>query len=54
MLRQCCKEGGNAVFNETLPDGTTIRSYMTRIAENPLDGTMAAAVAVLTVMDNKK
>jgi len=54
MLRQCCKEGGKAVFNETMPDGTTIRSYMTRIAENPLDGTMAAAVAVLAVMDNKK
>lgn len=54
MLRKCCSEGGKAVFNETMPDGTIVRSYMTRIAENPMDGTMAAAVAVLAVMDNSQ
>ncbi len=49
MLRQCCKEGGRAVFDETMPDGTRVHSFMRRIAENPVTETTAAAVAVLAV-----
>lgn len=51
MLRKCCREGGRAVFDEVMPDGSTVHSFMRRIAENPLNGTMAAAVAVLAVTE---
>ena len=54
MLRKCCAEGGKAIFNEEMPDGTTVRSYMCQIANNPLSDTMAAAVAVLAISDGKK
>lgn len=49
MLRKCCKEGGRAVFDETLPDGTIVHSFMRRIAEDPVTETTAAAVAVLAI-----
>ena len=51
MLHRCCEEGGRAVFDESLPDGTTVHSFMRRIADNPLTGTTAAVVAVLAVND---
>ncbi len=49
MLRQCSAEGGRAVFDETLPDGTIVHSYMRRIARNNITGTTATAVAVLAI-----
>ena len=51
LLQQCCREGGRAVFDERMPSGTTIHSFMRRIAENPMTGTVAVAVAVLAVTD---
>ena len=54
MLRKCCADGGKTIFNETMPDGTIVRSYMCQIANNPLNETTAAAVAVLAILDNNK
>ncbi len=51
MLHKCCDEGGHAVFDEVMPDGSTIHSFMRRIAHNPLTNTTAAAVAVLAITD---
>lgn len=51
MLRQCCKDGGRTVFDEKMPDGTIVHSFMRRVAENPVTGTTAAAVAVLAISD---
>lgn len=53
MLRKCCEEGGRAEFHDHLPNGITVHSFMMRIAENPLTGTTAAAVAVLGVTDDE-
>ena len=50
-LNRCCEEGGKMIFDEKLPDGTVIRSYIYQIAYNPLRETIAAAVAVLAVMN---
>ena len=49
QLRRCCREGGRAVFDDTLPGGETVHAFMRFIAENPANGTVAVAVAVLTV-----
>ena len=54
MLRQCCKDGGRTVFDETMPDGSRVHSFMRRIAEDHVTGTMAAAVAVLAIDDAKE
>ncbi len=54
MLRQCCKDGGRTVFDETMPDGSRVHSFMRRIAEDPVTGTTAAAVAVLAIDDAKE
>ena len=51
MLRKCCDEGGHAMFDETMPDGSTVHSIMRRVAHNPLTDTTAAAVAVLAITD---
>ena len=48
-LRQCCAEGGRKAFDEMMPDGTRIHSFMRKIAENPKTGTTAAVVAVLSI-----
>ena len=49
MLRQCCQNGGRTMFDEAMSDGTVVHSFMRRIAENPLTGTVAAVVAVLAI-----
>ena len=49
MLKKCCKEGGRVVFDEKVSGGMMIHSFMRRIAENPLSGTIATAVVVLAV-----
>ncbi len=51
VLRRCCREGGRALFDEVMPDGTVVHSFMRRIAENPRTGTTAAAVAVLAISE---
>ena len=50
-LRQCCEEGGRILFDEVLPDGTTVHCFMRKIADNPVTDTQAAAVAVLEITD---
>ena len=54
LLHQCCNEGGRAVFDEPMPDGTVVHSFMRRIADNPHTGTTAAAVAVLAITDARE
>lgn len=50
MLRECCEEeGGRKVFDEQTPDGSSIHSFMRRIAYNELTDTTAAVIAVLTI-----
>ena len=49
MLHKCCEEGGRAMFDEVMPDGTTVHSFMRRVAEDPVTHTTAAAVAVLAI-----
>lgn len=51
MLIQLSAEGGRSVFDAALPDGTKVHAFLRRIAENPLTGGVAVAVAVLAVGD---
>ena len=47
-VKQCC-EGGGAFFDETMPDGTVVHSLARRVSVNPVTGTTAIAIAILSV-----
>ena len=49
MLHNCCRQGGRAVFHETLPGGEVVTSFMRKIAYDEFSDTTAAAVAVLAI-----
>ena len=48
-VRQCCENGGRALVDEQLRDGSTAHSFVKKIAANPVTGKVAIAVAVLSV-----
>ena len=52
-LRQCAKDGKRTYIDEEMPDGSTIHTFIRPVAENPVTGTKAIAVAVLDVAKEK-
>ena len=50
-VRQCCTSGNNSFFDEILPNGSVIRSFVRRISVNPITGGVAVAVAVLSISE---
>lgn len=51
LIRQCCKTGQRAYFDDRLADGTMIHSFLRRIGMNPVNGRTAVAMAVLSVTE---
>ncbi len=49
MLLQCCSEGGRIFLDEKLPDSSNVHAFLRCLAVNPVTGTTAVAVAVLSV-----
>ena len=49
LVRRCCEAEGRGYFDEKLPDGTVIHSFVKRVSSNSVTGAVAAAVAVLSV-----
>ena len=43
--------GGRTIFDETLPDGSTVHFLIRPVHTNPVTGTTAVAIAVLSVSD---
>lgn len=50
-VRRCCEKGGHSFFDERLSDGSVIHAFVRRIAVNPVTGSVAIALAVLSVSD---
>ena len=50
-VRQCCEDGNRLYFNEKMPDGSVAYSFMRRISVNPVTGSAAIAIAVLSVSE---
>ena len=48
---QCCEKGGRVFFDETMPDGSIVHSFVKHVCSNPVNGKKAAAVAVLSVSE---
>ena len=51
VVRQCCESGNRIYFNERMPDGSTAHSFVRRLSVNPVTGSVAVAVAVLSVSE---
>ena len=53
-LRSSIAEENRAFFDDTLPNGSTVRAFARHISTNPVTGASAAAVAVLSVVEPSK
>ncbi len=51
VVRTCCEQGRRAFFDEKMPDGSVVHSFARRIGINPLTGTTAIVIAVLSITD---
>lgn len=51
LVMQCCENGGRSFFDEQMPDGSTVHSFVRRISYNPVTEKTAVAVAVLSIID---
>ena len=49
VFRNCCRSGNRAFLDEKMPDGTTVHFFVHRISVNPVTGSAAIAIAVLSV-----
>ena len=50
-VRQCCESGNRLYFDEKMPDGSTAHSFVRRLSVNPVTGSVAIAVAVLSIAE---
>ena len=50
-VRQCCEQGGRCFFDEKMADGSVVHSFVRRIRSNPVTGSTALAIAVLSVTE---
>ncbi len=48
-VKKCCETGQHVFVDEQMANGTTIHSFVRRLAVNPVNGTIAVAVAVLSI-----
>lgn len=49
--KNCCEQGMKALYDEKMPDGSVVHSFARRIGINPVDGSIAVAVAVLSISE---
>ena len=48
-IRQCCRTESRAFFDEKLPDGSVVHTFVRWISNNPITGSAAVAVAILSI-----
>ena len=51
VVRTCCELGNRSFYDEKMPDGSVVHSFARAIAKNPVTGTYAVAVVVLSITD---
>ena len=51
LVQDCSRNGGRAFFDEQMPDGSVVHAFARRIDRNPVTGTSAAAIAVLSISE---
>lgn len=51
VVKTCCEQEIRTFYDEKMPDGTIIHSFARRIGFNPITGTIAVAIAVLSIRE---
>ena len=51
VVKTCCELGNRSFYDEKMPDGSVVHSFARRIAQNPVTGTYAVAVVVLSITE---
>ena len=51
VVMQCCKIGNRAFFDEKMPDGSVVHAFARRINNNPVTGSTAVSLAVLSITE---
>ena len=51
VVKQCCTVVNSAFFDEAMPDGSMVHAFAHRINTNPVTGSVAVSLAVLSISD---
>ncbi|MBR5109705.1 MAG: EAL domain-containing protein [Clostridia bacterium] len=51
VVKTCCEQGIRTFYDEKMPDGSIVHSFARRIGVNPITGTTAIAIAVLSIRE---
>ena len=51
VVRTCCEQGIRTFYDEKMPDGSVVHAFARRIGVNPITGTTAVAIAVLSIRE---
>lgn len=51
VVKTCCEQGIRTFYDEKMPDGSIVHSFARRIGVNPVTGTIAIAIAVLSIRE---
>ena len=51
VVNVCCGQGLRSFYDEKMPDGSIVHSFARRVAANPITGTTAIAIAVLSIRE---
>ncbi len=51
VIQYCSEMSGRAFFDETMPDGYVVHTYIRRVSTNPVKGDIAAAIAILSITE---
>ncbi len=50
-IRHCCESGNSVFFDEMIPDGSVLHSFVRKISTNPVSGWVAIVAAVLSISE---
>lgn len=51
LVKQCCSQGSRAFYDEKMPDGSVVHSFVRSISTNKVTGISAATIAVLSISE---
>ncbi|MBR0368486.1 MAG: EAL domain-containing protein [Clostridia bacterium] len=51
VAKACCEQGIRTFYDEKMPDGSIVHAFARRIGVNPITGTVAIAIAVLSIRE---
>ncbi|MDO4803574.1 MAG: EAL domain-containing protein [Lachnospiraceae bacterium] len=51
IVRECCETGNGTFFDEKMPDGAVVHSFVRRLSVNPVTGSVAVIIAVLSITE---